>query len=118
VPTRVHNPDNKGGSWNFVLCALETKQPLTSGFPNILQLCVRFMVAILDKKLISKRDSRERELLLRRYRTRTSKYNPLLNIQHDAGLRGTASGVAPPVGVAAWHYFAPLLPRPYLKVTK
>jgi len=38
----------------------------------------------------------------------TSKYNPLLNIQHDAG-RGAASGCMWPRG-----FGAPLQPRPYL----
>jgi len=40
------------------------------------------------QELIRRWDS-ERELLLRRYLTRTSKYSPLLNIQHDAGCRQT-----------------------------
>ena len=58
--------------------------------------CDKFSVPQIDGKskqvqeLIRRWDS-ERELLLRRYLTRTSKYNPLLNIQHDAG-RGAVSG--------------------------
>jgi len=41
----------------------------------------------MGQELIRTRDS-ERELHLRRHRTRTSKYNPLLNIQHAAARVG------------------------------
>jgi len=44
--------------------------------------------AKLRQELIRRWDS-QRELLLRRYLTRTSKYSLLLNIQHDAGCRQT-----------------------------
>jgi len=40
------------------------------------------------QELIRRWDS-ERELIVRRYLTRTSKYSQLLNIQHDAGCRQT-----------------------------
>jgi len=51
-------------------------------------LSVCLSARISQQELIRRWDS-ERELLVRWYLTRTSKYSPLLNIQHDAGCRQT-----------------------------
>jgi len=55
------------------------------------------------QELIRRWDS-ERELLLRRYLTRTSKCNPLLNIQHDAGGRQWRREWAWPRGITARRF--------------
>jgi len=59
---------------------------LNSHIPNVVGPLV--YITTYKQELIRRWDS-ERELLVRRYLTRTSKYSPLLNIQHDAGCMQT-----------------------------